>query len=181
MTTSQKMINEDEIIDLDNDTEETVNDTVEIIEEEEVDVEALKKQNATLQAQKDHWKKKFDEKGETSKEKPKAEVKDGNLSQTDLIAILKANVAEDDIEEIAEYAKLKRISISEALKTNVVKSILNDKEEQRNVARATNTGNVRRVGSKVADDVLLEKAQTGVFPDSDADLVRLIKARKGIK
>ena len=53
----------------------------------------------------------------------------GDLSSKDLYALMEAKVAQDDIDEVIEYANLKKISVSEALKSNVVKSILSDKAE----------------------------------------------------
>ena len=116
-----------------------------------------------------------------SKESTKKESSSENISQKDLFALINNKVNEDDISEVADFAKLKGISISDALKTSTVKAILNEKEEQRNTANATNTGPVRRNSSKATDEALIDKAKKGDMPDSDADIDRLIKARKGIK
>lgn len=120
------------------------------------------------------------EKAEKGNKNKTAETSKG-LSQSDLIAVLKANVSQDDIEEVAEYASLKKISVADALKSNVVKAILQEKEEIRKTSEASNVGNARRVSSQVSDESLIEKARNGDFPDSESDLKRMIRSRKGIK
>ena len=100
------------------------------------------------------------------------------VSTNDLYALIEAKVPQDDIEDVKEYAKLKGISLSEALKTSVVKAILNEKAEMRNVALASNVGNARRSGGKISDDALLENARKGIMPETDADIKRLLALRK---
>lgn len=122
---------------------------------------------------------------ELGKNKPaagdKTPKKDGELSSRDIIVLTKANIAEEDIDEVLDYAKFKGISVAEALKSSVVKATLSQKEEQRNLAAAANAGNGRRGSYQVADDVLLAKARQGELPDSDADLDRLVEARMKAK
>jgi len=105
----------------------------------------------------------------------------GDITTKDLYALMEAKVAEEDIDEVARYAKFQNISISEALKSNVVKTILSDKNEQRVTASAANIGSMKRGTNKTPDEVLLSKANKGELPENDADLERLIKLRKGIK
>lgn len=105
----------------------------------------------------------------------KHEAQSANVSTKDLYALMEAKVPEEDISEVEDYAKYKGISIAEALKTQAVRSILNEKSEMRNVASATNTGGSKRVGGRVSDETLLANASKGNFPDSDADIDRLVK------
>ena len=110
------------------------------------------------------------------KPEPKAEtVEDDDLSQGDLIAVIRAEVSPDDVGEVKDYASLKKISVAEALKTDFVKSLLKEKEEQRKSAQVANTGGSKRTSSKVSDDALLAKAQTGEV--SDEDVERLVRMR----
>jgi hypothetical protein len=102
------------------------------------------------------------------------------LSQKDLIAILKADVAEDDIPEVVDYARLKKISVVEALKSSVVKTILSEKNEERKTASATATGGHRKGPSRVSPSQLLADAEKGVMPEDDEGITALVKARKGI-
>ncbi len=115
--------------------------------------------------------------GETPKPSPTA----GDITTKDLYALMEAKVPEEDIDEVARYAKFQGISIVEALKSNVVKTILSDKNEQRVTASAANISSSKRSSGKTPDDVLLQKASKGELPENDADLERLIKLRKGIK
>lgn len=119
------------------------------------------------------------EKAEKIAKEPKQVKQD--ISTTDIIALTKANIHEDDIADVQEYAKFKGISIKDALNSSVVKTLLSENAEKRNVASATNTSNVRRGPAQASDEALMSKAQKGELPTNDADLIRLTKARKGIK
>lgn len=106
--------------------------------------------------------------------------KDG-FSQTDLIAIIKAEVPEEDIQEVADYAKLKGISIKEALASDVVKSILKIKTEERQTAEATSTGSQKRTTVPSGSDLLEKANKTGELPDDLESMGKIIEARKSGK
>ena len=184
----QENLNSTNETDTTENTETTENQEEVVIEEtqdetEQVDVEALKKENATLKAQKEHWK----AKANNVEVKPQVQAQarpqaKQDISSIDVISLIGAGVTEsEDIQEVVDYAKFKKISVAEALKSSVVKTTIAEKKEQRATAQATNTGATRRSSSKVSDDTLVSKAQKGEIPDSDEDLARLIAARKGIK
>lgn len=107
--------------------------------------------------------------------------KDEKISSTDLYAIIKADVPEEDIDEVVEYATLKKISVSEALKSDIVKTILASKAEQRKVAEGTNTGTARRGSAKLSDEALISNAMSGKYPDSDEDMKRLAVLQRAKK
>lgn len=174
---------ETEEVDYDIDEEKGKTDTEEVEETAEEKAARLEKENETLKNQKEHWRKKATEGKPPVKPaaKPAETTADTALSSKDLYALMQANVPEDDIDEVVEYAKLKKISVSEALKTNVVKTILNDKAEERKVARATNTGPSKRGTVKLSEDALIDKANKGDLPDSEEEMARLVRARKGLK
>jgi hypothetical protein len=112
------------------------------------------------------------------REKPTETKSDSNLSQKDLIALIKADVTEDDdIQEVVDYAKLKKVSVSEAIKSNVLRSILDNNKEERATARATSVGNKREGQSYANDDALLSKAKSGDLPSSTDEISRLVDAR----
>jgi hypothetical protein len=96
------------------------------------------------------------------------------LSQLDTVAIIRNNVHEDDVPTVADYAKLKGISIAEALKTTVIKTVLSENNEKRTSASASNTGSARRGAMKLTDEELIERAERGQMPD---DVEALAKAR----
>lgn len=117
------------------------------------------------------------EKAEKRVERPEsskvAPTKTAEFSPLDIIAISKANIDTDDVEDVVDYARYKGISISEALKSNVIKTTLSQKEEMRKTAQATSTGQTRRGSSQISDERLLADASKGLLPDSDSDIERL--------
>lgn len=118
------------------------------------------------------------EKAEKSKgEHHESTPTNDSIPQKDLIALLKANVEEEDIQEVLDYSKLKNISVSEALKSSVVKSILSEKNEERQTASITATGNIRKGVNKPTGSALLERASKGEMPESDEDMAALVRAR----
>jgi hypothetical protein len=89
----------------------------------------------------------------------------------DTIALITAKVTEkEDIEFVAEYAQFKKIPVSEAIKSSVVKSELAVRQEQRATAEATNTGAARRGSVKTTNEQVMENASLGKLPDDPAEL-----------
>lgn len=105
-----------------------------------------------------------------------------DLSQKDLLALAKADVDVDDMDDVVSYAKFKKISVADALKDNVVKTILSDKAEARKSAQATNTGTARKAPSTPSDDVLQAKLSKGEVPEAGSkEAEQLFWARRGGK
>jgi hypothetical protein len=101
-----------------------------------------------------------------------------DLSAMDILAVSRAGIEPEDLEDVLDYAKYKGIPVHEALKSSVVKATLAEKQEVRKSAQATNTGGARRGTSAIPDDRLISEASRGgVLPDSDADMERLVKLR----
>jgi hypothetical protein len=149
-------------------TEETL-DTQEVVEEaQEESVEDIKARLAKAE----ELAKNYKIRAEKAESRPKEEAP--NLSMADILAVTKAGIEPEDLDEAVEYAKFKGISLHEALKSSVMKATLAEKAELRKSADATNTGTVRRASTQVSDERLLADAQKGDLPDSDADLKRLI-------
>lgn len=171
--------NTDANVDESTDTNEQTDDT------QQEDVEAYKARlqkleedyhNQKIRAEKAEAKLKTNTstgRGETSK-------MDG-MSPMDLIAITKANLDEEAIREAMDYAKFKKISIAEAIKSPAVKATIQLIEENKRVSEAANTGSARRGTSKISDESLIENARKGILPDSDADMKRLVSIRKNYK
>lgn len=96
------------------------------------------------------------------------------LSSNDVIAVINAKIPQEDIADVADYAKFKKISVAEALNDSVVKLMLADKAEQRKIAEGTATGDGKKRGSsKLSDEALLANASKGILPESDEDMSRL--------
>ena len=115
---------------------------------------------------------------ESKAKKEETITKNNNdLTSKEIFALMKANVEESDIDDIKDYAKLKGITISDALGTGFIKAMLADKAEQKRVADASNVSNTRRGSGKVSDEVLLDNVGKGIFPENDADINRLVALR----
>ena len=165
---------EEETTDLD-----TTEDVVESTEstEPETDWEAEAKKAKELA---DNYKVRAEkaERAAKTKTEVKPEVKIEAPSLKDYVALKNADIHEDDVEDVIEYAKFKKISISNALKSTVVKATLKEKEEMRTTAQATNTGKTRGGNSKVSGEALLEKAsKTGEIPEDDKSLDEMLNSR----
>lgn len=120
---------------------------------------------------------KAEKKAKEAPEQRQSNRKESDLSTMDIIALSKANIEQEDMAEVLEYAKFKGISISEALKSPTVKGIIQEKSEMRNTAIATNTGGAKRSSGKVSDETLLSRASNGNIPESDEELDRLVRLK----
>lgn len=117
-----------------------------------------------------------------AKQKPKVEAKraeaDTKLSAFDLLALQKANIeTEEDLDEVVRWADYNKISVAEALKSNILKATLAEKAEERKSALAVNTGSGRRAGGTVTDERLLADASRGIMPESAEDIAKLARLR----
>ena len=111
--------------------------------------------------------------------KPDVHSKDSELTPKDVYALMNAKVAEEDIEQVADYAKFKKITVAEALKSTVVKTLLQESEETRRTANATQTRGGARGTSQVSGaDVLAQAEKTGQLTDSEEDIQKLWLARQ---
>jgi hypothetical protein len=156
---------EEEIIDLDLDTEQEDNEEVE--EEKDWKAIALKEKERA-----DNQKIRAEKAEREAKTKASKPAQDSSLSVHDAIALMTAKVTEaEDIKEVEDYARFRGISVSEALKSSVVKTLLSERDEMRKTAQATNTGKARAGSSKLSDDVILQNASQGKLPDDPAALV----------
>lgn len=94
---------------------------------------------------------------------PRNEAKEP--SALDVYALMEAKVPQDDIKDVMEYAKFKGISISEALKSPIVKATLAQNADFRKTAAASNTGPSRSSVGQVSNETLLRSASSGKMPD----------------
>jgi len=159
--------NDEEVITQENDTETTEN-TEET--EQGDDVEELKKQIVTLQAQKEHWRTKASEKKEEVKEEVKAD-----LGVTDIMYLAKADIHDEDVTDVLNYSKKMGVSVKEA--HTFMKPILKERAEERKTVEATETKSARKANHKDPGSLLDRAQSTGELPESDADLKALIRAR----
>jgi hypothetical protein len=120
---------------------------------------------------------KAEAKAREGKEEP---PKTGELSAKDALILAKADVAEEDLDEVLNYAKFRNLPVSEVLKDKTLKTILSDRAEERRTAQATNTGG-SRPSTKVTGEALIEKASKGDLPEKDEDIAKLAEARMAAK
>ena len=140
------------------------------------DVEALKETNKQLY---ERAKKAETALKEVKAQKPveKAEVK-SELSNKDFLYLAKADVHEDDVDIVLEWAKFKGVDVKQAHKD--MKPILDTKAEERKSAQATQTKGSRGA-SKPTHDEVLSQASQGNLPEKDADIESLAAARMASK
>jgi hypothetical protein len=151
-------------------------------EPEEIDeVEQLRKEKQELE---DKNKKLF-ARAKAAEEKVKqtspAPSQSDNLSPADTLALVQAQVPPEDVNEVLEYARYRKISVQDALKSNVVKTLLSDRAEERKSAAAAHTGSARRAPQKVPATALVSKAEDGDLPETDDEMDRMWRARKGLE
>lgn len=118
----------------------------------------------------------------TRAEKAEKALKEGSGSSTtsdlpskDIIYLSKASIHEDDVDEVIDMARLKKVSVQEA--HTFMKPILSQREEERKTALATQTRGGNRSGVQHTPAAVLEKANRGELPESDADIAALAEAR----
>ncbi len=136
----------------------------ELLDQEIKNLSGSAKETAKAKELADNYKKRA-EKAEAEGKKPKIADGEGALSQKDLIVLMKADVAEEDIDDVVEYATFKKIPIADALKSSTVKSILAEKAEFRKTAEITAIGANRRGNEKISDATLLANASKGIYPE----------------
>jgi len=106
------------------------------------------------------------------------EDKTGDITKTELYSLVKANVPDEDVNEVVIYARSHNMTATEALKTPELKAILKVKQEHRKSAEAANTGSSRPGTSKVSDEALETNASKGIFPEDDEGIARLAQLKK---
>lgn len=99
------------------------------------------------------------------------------LSNKDVLYLAKADIHEDDLDEVLEYARFKKVPVNDAHKQ--YKAVLDIRAEERKTAAATAAGKGgARGASKVTGEDLLRKAeQTGEVPTDPDKMRELAEAR----
>ena len=120
-------------------------------------------------------------KKETLKVEAKETTLPGDITRTELYSLVKANVPDEDTQEVIIYARSHSITVTEALKTPEVKAILKVKQEYKKTAEAANISSLRGGAYKLSDEALQENALKGNLPTDDEGIARLarLSAKKG--
>jgi len=107
-------------------------------------------------------------------------VETSSVSQKDFYALSQANVHIDDFDDVVEYAKFKKTSIQEALKSDVIKTVLANKSEYRKTSEISNTSPARKGAVKTSDETLLNNLYKGQIPEKGSeDAESIFWARRG--
>ncbi len=109
----------------------------------------------------------------SQKETPKEVALKNEMSLKDIRAL--ADVHDDDVDSVVDWAKFKEISIAEAKKSSEIQALLRTRTEERQTAQAANVGSAKRGSSKISDESLLEKLEKNEL--SEEDIEKAVKAR----
>lgn len=160
---------EEEALDTPEDEEE-----IELDDVEDEDVDTLRSRLAKAEELANNYKVRAEKAEKGKKAAPQAD----GLTTSDILAITRAQINEEDLDEVLEYAKFKKTSVSEALKSSILRATLAEKSEERTSAQAVNTGGGRRANNgAISDERLMADAAKGMLPDSDADIARIARLR----
>lgn len=161
------------------DGSEVLETTEEVVEVEETetgdeetpaeDIEAIKAKAADLEQKN---KQLFER---LKKAEKKEEIHTDNLSNKDVLFLAKADIHEDDLDDVLDMARLKGITVAEAHK--FMKPILAERQEERRTASATQTRSTRGAQKNTGEDFLKKAERTGEIPDSDEALRSIVEAR----
>lgn len=114
------------------------------------------------------------------KEKTKVTPKEPDgLTNRDVLFLAKADIHQDDLEEVLEWAKFKKVPVSDAYKQ--LKTTLDVRSAERTTAEATNAGGGRSGQQRESSEQILDKAYKGEIPTDDAGIEKLAEARMSKK
>lgn len=117
-----------------------------------------------------------DQKKRAEKAETKIKEKEEGLSTKDVLVLSQAGVHADDIDEVVEFAKFKKISVAEALNNPTLKTILAEHVSQRETAQATQMKGKTSSQDKGGES-LLQEASQGNLPTDDEGIAKLAEAR----
>lgn len=152
-------------LDLSNDTEKDAksDDDVATLKEQNKKLFARAKKAEGFEFKDGKWVKPVVDKKPETKVEPSQE-----LSAKDALLLAKANVDLEDVDEVIDFAKYRKITIAEALQNNTLKAILTDSQEKRKTALATQTSGTRKTTAPTIE-ALTEKAKKGELSESEID------------
>lgn len=157
---------------------ETTEEATETAEETTADnqveeIEALRAKAAKVDDLEAKNKKLF-ERAKKAESKP---VPTDDLSVTDAVVLMQNGVKAEHFKDVIQASKVLGMSIQDALKNDVVKTILAKKVEEEKTANATQVKPQARGTQKVTSDQVLQKFERGDLPQSDEDFAALAEAR----
>ena len=113
----------------------------------------------------------------TQVEKKEEVASTPNLSPHDVIALTKANIDVEDVDEVVRLSKVFGKSVSDTLKDKTVVSILRERTEERKTGNATLIKSQRGAQKTTGEDFLVKAETTGEIPTSPDQIRELAQAR----
>lgn len=102
------------------------------------------------------------------------------LSNRDLLFLAKADIHEDDLDDVLEWARFKKVPVAKAYE--MLKPTLSVRSEERRTALATQTKGGQRGAAKLDPESILARAEkTGEVPESDEGMQALFLARRAAR
>lgn len=111
------------------------------------------------------------------KKQPEQKLEKSSFDLEDVAVLVQQVPVKEDRDLVKKYANFQGLSLEEALKDPVVKTLLKEKGEERNTANVTNTGGSKRTTQKVTDEQIIQRAAEGKEFDPD----QLAEARMNAK
>ena len=106
----------------------------------------------------------------------KPEPSQDGLSNKDVLYLAKADIHEDDLDDVLKYAKNMGVTVKDA--HTFLKPVLETRAEERKTAAATISRGGARGASKTTGEDILRAAETqGKLPENESDLRALAEAR----
>ena len=103
------------------------------------------------------------------------------LDPKDLLALAKADLHPDDLEQVQEFASFKKISLADALNDPMMKSMIADAAAVRKTAEATNTKGARGTNTPSDADIAKRASDTGEVPTDTEGMQSLWRGRMAHK
>jgi len=151
---------------------ETAEETPKISEEE---IAELKKKAELAENYKKRAEKAENENKEFKKASKKAPSQD-ELTSRDVLYLAKADIHDDDLQEVLDWARFKGVTVADAHKQ--LKPSLDMRQQERLTQLATQAGRSMRGSNKTSGEDMLRKAEkTGEIPDTEDGLRALAEAR----
>lgn len=102
------------------------------------------------------------------------------ITPKDYLALSENKITSENFDEVLNWARFKRVTVSEALKDKTLQTVLRDKESEMKSAAITNTRGTRGFKTETPEDIV-SRAIKGEVGESDEDIQKLVEAEHAIK
>lgn len=147
-------------------------------EPQETEAPQIDEEKEQLRRDKEELEKKNKQLFERLKKQPTSTSKD-DLSNKDILYLAKADIHDEDMDDVVAQARLQKISVAEA--HQFMKPILQERAEMRTTAAATNTRSGARGSAKTTPEEVLSKAHKGETFDTVEGMQAIFQARQNAR